>query len=968
MNSIYTNKINYQTSSKNKTNDLESYFISTLKIQNSKILAPVGILENEWNEENVFNFAMKLKHFLLLHKQKIKLMLYCNKSEITTVFGSIISSVLSEETKIEVFLYDKDTNFSLQQYKSEFIQFDFDFFISLDVFQYKKKDYVELQIKQEELKPLDSEQISYLNSLENEVFQEKWSIEKLKNNNQAKILNPIEIKQNIEKNANFLLSLQENFKFKFGIFNNLNDDSKVAIDYFKKNNIDNIKSLSWSSKNNNLFNKFNKKIIWKKLTKRVEKNTDFIFWIKDKNIDILYKNKRFFEYLSTNELQLICLEYLRKFFINNREVKFIVNLESLDYVKTFLKEHFQEQIVFYSNQNQEEYLIQKYSKQQVFLFNQQNFFFFNNKENTDYSLTSQALFYIRVLEALKEENDCFLKQIDNLKTKYNFQPIYQFKQRLNYDNFRNFIHKLNEEKVLVDLTIKSVKFLEAISSENEEKIKIVLDKNTIIYFLYNKIKRTLKTTIISDLTKQNYKDAIINENEIKKEIKTLSKHELQKQQNKKNALKAFVLASVIVVILFFLFYQVYKITNQDVGQSFSSLLNGFYDVFLTNLKKRVFILFIVIYYIFFSLGNGFLMYRIMKKLHIPIKFRHISMSLFLGVFMANSTPFYFGGEIIQYWYLQKKGYKLRKILSAFTYAAFLHQIFILIYSLIMLPLGFYFYKDNLLVFDSVDKIILFVWLIFNIFINLFVTLIILVLSIWTKLQHKAILVFIWLLSFNPVQIIEDKSRLNYFLQAEAELFRKNFYFVIKDFKFFLETLFYKAIVFSLINMNFFILLRTTQTAIEKSLHPELYNNVFDFVGYIKFLSGTNILIMSNNLNPTPSGLGSIDLISLMVFKNYFPVANSDPTIAQEGDYYLKVFNFSGRVLTWLIPYISSGVFLIIVWIGEKRLEKYRTIRHAISLNPEIKNKVKRTYSIYFKVTYSIVAVVVISLLLTILFF
>lgn len=957
--SIWSKDI-FKNNSQIKTKDFEP-----LKLYKSQIIASIGELKYQFNIENVFNFALKLKHFLLLSNQRPKVILNLENKQINTNFYKIIYFVLSTQTDIDLILFEKNPNFSWGQTKNELTKQGFDFFIYLNSFEDKKNSFFQINIFKKNWNVLDQNQIDQFNniSLEKQEIDSRWTTSNL--DQQIKQIDPLKLKQNIEQKADFYLLHLKELKHKYSFFNDLNQDTRQTIFYINKNHFLPFSEIKFNYNKKLFLNKLNQGIIWKKIARNATKDTDVIFWLKNKNIDILYKNKLFFEYLSKAELQLIFLEFLNQKYLDNKQVKFLVYTQTPEFIKKFLKSFFQQQIIFYSEENIEDYLIEKNRENEVFLINQHQVFYFPKANFSNFDLTSQMFFYVKMLEVVKQKNTNFFSYIQELKQKLNFESRYEFKINLTYNYFQNFYQNIQKDKTFASLNIKNFQIIEANQYSRFEKIKVFLEKNVFVFLIYDKIKQQLKTLVISDLNQQSYQEAIIIENQIKKELKNQAKQQLQRKQKKKTAIKVFILASIIILILIFLFYQVYKLTNQNAEESFATLLNGFYDVFLANTKKRLFFIYIILYFVFYALGSGFLMYRVMKKIDVPMKFRHITLALFLGIFTAYSTPFYFGGEIVQYWYLQKKGYKLRKLLSAFTYSAFLHQIYLLIYSLIMFPLALYFYRDNLLVFDSVNKIILLVWLIFTMFINLFLTLVILVLSIWTKLQLKCIKLGIWLISFNPLKILQDKNRLDFFFQAEAQLFKKNFQFVIKDFKFFLETFIYKAIIFSLINMSFFILLQTTYTAHELSNYASEFPESTSFVDYIKFLAGSNILTISNNLNPTPSGLGSIDLISLIVFKNYFPVTNANPLIANEGDYYLKVFNFSSRIFTWLVPYVASSLFLLIVWFGEKRLDKFRSISYAMTLDSNLNKKQTRTHFIYYKVAYSIYAIVIIAILLAI---
>ncbi|SYV91717.1 Uncharacterised protein, partial [Mesomycoplasma hyorhinis] len=258
-------------------------------------------------------------------------------------------------------------------------------------------------------------------------------------------------------------------------------------------------------------------------------------------------------------------------------------------------------------------------------------------------------FYVKMLEVVKQKNTNFFSYIQELKQKLNFESRYEFKINLTYNYFQNFYQNIQKDKTFASLNIKNFQIIEANQYSRFEKIKVFLEKNVFVFLIYDKIKQQLKTLVISDLNQQSYQEAIIIENQIKKELKNQAKQQLQRKQKKKTAIKVFILASIIILILIFLFYQVYKLTNQNAEESFATLLNGFYDVFLANTKKRLFFIYIILYFVFYALGSGFLMYRVMKKIDVPMKFRHITLALFLGIFTAYSTPFYFGGEIVQYW-------------------------------------------------------------------------------------------------------------------------------------------------------------------------------------------------------------------------------------------------------------------------------------------------------------------------------
>lgn len=109
--SIWSKDI-FKNNSQIKTKDFEP-----LKLYKSQIIASVGELKYQFNIENVFNFALKLKHFLLLSNQRPKVILNLENKQINTNFYKIIYFVLSTQTDIDLILFEKNPNFFLRTNK-----------------------------------------------------------------------------------------------------------------------------------------------------------------------------------------------------------------------------------------------------------------------------------------------------------------------------------------------------------------------------------------------------------------------------------------------------------------------------------------------------------------------------------------------------------------------------------------------------------------------------------------------------------------------------------------------------------------------------------------------------------------------------------------------------------------------------------------------------------------------------------
>lgn len=915
-----------------------------LEITNSKIIGFISNQSNSINENYISSIGLVIAEFLKQNNLK-KILINNSDNNFGIAFGLIFYNILAHNSEIKVKIFDESWGYSQKLAHHYFINNDFDFFINIEVnLTDKNSSLAILSFFKKNLTFLSADDEKLINKAEKCPF--------LSQNSQIKKPKKFRINWNdiIEFQKSINLDLQKLEKF----YQFYEPESTFLTNFLKRNfDLKTAKFLP-IRKNAPIENIMKKisdnSIIWKKLTTSAKFKTNVVFWLKQNKILAGFRKNFNFNIIKEKDLQLLFLDYLRKNWQNGRH--FLISKQSDSYIFEFVQKNFNAKIKSFceytENPETEIIKIQSQEQQEIVIIMEKSFYFIpkSAEKSTVFGLSSHfsVLWYIKVFDFYLKNNQNILEIIQTIKTEINYVFHHKFKLKIDPVKLDNIINLLISEKD-GEFKPQGFKIKNFSNDKNVINLKVNLKKKDFYTLTYFKPKKQL--TLSTNFLAKNHteKQAVFLENSLIDKIRLVNKDSiLTKTNQKKNIIKFSCFITTIIVILIILFYNFYNSSFSD--GSTTRIFEKFYEFFFKPRKNRLVLLGVFGHFLLWNISTTFQLRQIFKNQGIKTKFRHLFIGTFIALFMQFSTPFSFGGEISYYWYLQRKQYPLKNISATLTYNALLHQVFNLLIAIIFLPVGFVFYPE-LFVFDSWEKIAFFTWLITNIILNMFVLLIIIIISLWKKLQYSLIKMLVWLLNLNFFKKIEDKKRVEYRFQFLIDNFKNHFIKILSNKALLTKILLIYKLPLFFLNFSFVILI----TAMEKGGF-NLKN--LSFIHYLKFISGFTILQISNNLSPSPGGVGSVDVITKLIFQSFF---NEKTTIT------LDIFNFANRIYTWFLPYFISALGILTVWIGEKRIDYYQQIRQTMKNNSILNLELKKQNTNFFKYALFFWTLVIFSLIL-----
>lgn len=130
-------------------------------------------------------------------------------------------------------------------------------------------------------------------------------------------------------------------------------------------------------------------------------------------------------------------------YLDNKQVKFLVYTQTPEFIKIF-KEFFNNKLFLLRRKHWR--LFNRKTGKWSILINQHQVFYFPKANFSNFDLTSQMFFYVKMLEVVKQKHKLF-SYIQELKQKLNFESRYEFKINLTYNYFQNFYQNIQKTKL-----------------------------------------------------------------------------------------------------------------------------------------------------------------------------------------------------------------------------------------------------------------------------------------------------------------------------------------------------------------------------------------------------------------------------------------------------------------------------------------------------------------------------------------
>lgn len=337
-----------------------------------------------------------------------------------------------------------------------------------------------------------------------------------------------------------------------------------------------------------------------------------------------------------------------------------------------------------------------------------------------------------------------------------------------------------------------------------------------------------------------------------------------------------------------------------------------------------------------------------------MKLHHMITAYFISVVISNITPFYIGGDILSFWYLQKKGYDRATLVSTFLISTFFFQVALILSSIVILPFVFSWFND-ILFNDNPRSITILVLLFLGIIINFIGGIFYWITASWSKFQNVIVKFIRFLLKITFIFTVINEENIVGSLYFGFARTKENFKQCFKNKWFALEILFYR-LVFYWISFAPFV------AYVLNLLNFKTMDSNWYFYNAVALM----IVSSANSISITPGGVGTGDWFLISVYQKILTLDNWKHFVTSGAIHSTaeQIFAFSSQQFFYTTPTILSGLFLLTVWLGEKRNVHYARIRKNIYLNNMVVTH-QKIKTIYFKIA-SIIWIVGIASLITIL--
>ncbi|WP_406616696.1 YbhN family protein [Mycoplasmopsis adleri] len=415
--------------------------------------------------------------------------------------------------------------------------------------------------------------------------------------------------------------------------------------------------------------------------------------------------------------------------------------------------------------------------------------------------------------------------------------------------------------------------------------------------------------------------------------------------------KYFLYFLILFGIITFLFYSVYNLKGEGIGGGPKEVFKAFGKKLYTSNDVagherslsdgyivRSSFMFMVLSMFIYSVLQALIFKRVISLQGHKAKWKDLYIGCAIGVVIQTITPKSIGGDIGTYWYLRRRGIPRPVLFSAIIVNTFIWQTTNVLLTVSLVPTGVWMFKSF---FDqkSTSSIIFVVMLVLGLIFDSGLSALLLIVVLNKRIQKLLIKVTLAIIEWTP--FIKSYDAFSIKAKYEYELYNLNVSLksCFKNIGFFFELLFYKIIPAFITTTAFF----------GKSIdiiQPTVKG------GYYMNLTVQNTLIrISNAISLTPGGTGTSDyLYKVLVQESLQGTAYDGFSAIQNA----SIFTAMGTFGTVIIPSVISAILLIIVYIGEKRVDHYqRKVKNYNLVNNNNLNKPLKTSTNYYKIAMPI---------------
>ncbi|BAP00855.1 phosphoglucomutase/phosphomannomutase [Mycoplasmopsis californica HAZ160_1] len=740
-----------------------------------------------------------------------------------------------------------------------------------------------------------------------------------------------ELRQNIQ------IGSRSNIEFFEKIFKNLNLNIPIANQYKNKN---------WFKSKLKHLNKIHNSTIFRKNDVNIAINS------KGSGLVVSYKHKHVYKYLNTSQLAGLYLYFLINDdpnFDRTKLSKYYVarSIDTGSLVDVIASKNNLD-VFTYSNDDE---LFDKFKQNKNLLLAHNNEFeYIINPEILTYNAYSFALEILRMVAFYKQKNLTLFDILSRIYDEFGFSHTVDKIYDLEHSNLEPFINRIKMTGKLANQKITSINEYKISNNSLKTQYEIRFAQGERCVLSYNGI--TEKLNLFSDVRmRSNDKrklDAIIREKEIIDNILDLKETNRIKTIKLGSIIKYIGLVLILVGIFLFLFHSVYnykdstKIGDANIGAILWTMWNQINHDRWTRLSFIAMLGWFPLY----SIINSIIFKRLLTWQNVKVKFSDLMIGSLISLVAQNVTPKSIGGDLATYWFLRRRDVPRPELLSSIVINTFIWQISNLILTIIFVPIGIHFYGNFFANLSDPAVLTMLISLILGITIDTFLVIIVLVLSLSSKLQNKILKTFVHVVEWLPFIHVYDSEAMISKYQYELYKVREGLKTVLRKWYNFVEILFWKIILTFYVPTAWFALSADM-------LQPDLVGGSY-FNMTVASVLARNI----NSISPTPGGTGTSDIINKAVYEYILKPDVTNGWSATQRSSLLTSIKGMGEVI---LPTFLSAIILFIVFIGEKRVDHYRDKAKNETLNQTSSvEEIKKIKSKFYPVTFSLLTLILLG--------
>ena len=664
-------------------------------------------------------------------------------------------------------------------------------------------------------------------------------------------------------------------------------------------------------------------------------------------LGVVTKYKRRFKYLNGNQVAALYLNFLlTNLKINNKIPKngYIVKSNVSSDLATSIARKFGVKVyeVHVGFKNIAELIESKKGEHFLFGFEESFGFLINPSISRDKDAIQGVVSVAEMANYYKTQKSDLYSELLKLFDAHDFHRSITIGKKMEQDTTNRFFTRLLTRKKLGNKRIVKIedyrKGLHGLEKTN--LIKVYLENSG--WFAVRPSGTEPKIKFYFDLKGNTIKDVVILEQEINDDIISLTEEDLKVSISKKTIWKFTFFIAILIIIMIILLYTVYNLKSGHQG-ILSIFVHIWNDMTSISRTRRIWILLVIATPFIQLIPSALFIRRAMKSLGAKISLWHSFLAQLLAISISAVTPFATGGALAAYWYLRKKGYSRKILLSAFLMESLVYQFTLVLRTLVFIPLGFWIFNNIYFGSGPTSRMILILTMIGLIF-DIFSTVMIGLLTMHRGIQESILQNSIALLEWLPFIRLSDPLTKMSKYEHEFFLLRQGMNQIFSQKTLMLELIFYESINIFYSGYLFGAFALSPQAA---HFHGNLY---------IQFLTGTNLLRSANNMIPTPGGSGTTEWMSKEIFKKLFAGGDSSAT-------------FTGmiRIATYIFPIAVSSFALTMIYINESLNHKVNIINKNNKLNKIRAIKVKNHFNKYVLGLTGVVAIILFIVFVTLLF-